>query len=85
LRATTVDIETAVLGVLARHHLGGGGCSPGVTEISRDLCGLHSTWPLSPYLSLWARIDGFEADHLDAELYGSRSLARMNCMRNTVH
>jgi len=85
LRATTVDIDLVVREVLARHHLGSGCGTQGVTGISRDLCGLHSTRSLSPYISLWARSDGFEADQLDAELYGSRSLARVNCMRNTVH
>lgn len=46
--------------------------------------GLHSTLPATPYFSLHARIDGFELDDLDTEIYGRRSLVRLKVMRGTV-
>jgi uncharacterized protein YcaQ len=56
-----------------------------VVQVVHDICALHSTAPLTPYLSLWSRVKGFEPEQLDKELYESRELVRVTCMRATLH
>lgn len=56
-----------------------------VLRVSRDLVGLHASGPAVPYLSLWARVHGFQRDMLDDALYESRTLAKVLCMRVTLH
>ncbi|MFG1934235.1 winged helix DNA-binding domain-containing protein [Mycobacterium sp. NPDC048908] len=49
-----------------------------------DLLGLHATDPATPYLSLWARVQGFAVSDLDAELYERRTLLKHLAMRRTL-
>lgn len=70
----------------SRHHLDSP-LTPGpasVLQVARDIVGLHSTLPGTPYLSLHARIDDFKTDDLDTEVYERRSLVRLKVMRGTV-
>jgi len=48
------------------------------------MVGLHSSDPATPYLSVWARVPGFETGHLEKALYEERSLIRMLGMRRTM-
>ncbi len=48
-----------------------------------DLVGLHATSNLTPYLSLFNRIERFSPDDLDEELYRRKSLVRIRAMRGT--
>ncbi len=52
--------------------------------MARALIGLHATSAPSPYLQLFARMDGFERARLDAALYERRELFRVRGMRTTV-
>ncbi|HUW11447.1 MAG TPA: winged helix DNA-binding domain-containing protein [Anaerolineae bacterium] len=54
-------------------------------QVTRDIVALHATSPTSPYLSLWARVAGFEREMLDDALYERRTLAKVLSMRVTVH
>lgn len=61
-----------------------------VVAVTTDIVALHATAPTSPFLSLWARMrpvaaNGFSRDMLEHVLYETRGLARIPCMRNTVH
>ncbi len=61
-----------------------------VVAVTRDIVALHATMPTSPFLSLWARVrpgaaGGFEREMLEDALYETRELARIPCMRTTVH
>ncbi|OBF35161.1 hypothetical protein A5724_15655 [Mycobacterium sp. ACS1612] len=49
-----------------------------------DLVGLHATDPATPYLSLWARLNGFTVGDLDTELYEHRTLLKHLAMRRTL-
>jgi len=49
-----------------------------------QICGLHSTAPTTPYLSLWARLAAFDPDSLDRILHVDRTLLRITCMRSTL-
>ena len=70
----------ARLGV--RHHLARPTTS--AERAARDLVGLHSSDPVTVFLSAWARVEGFEPEHLERELYDRRSLVRMLGMRRTL-
>nr|MDO8132769.1 winged helix DNA-binding domain-containing protein [Candidatus Njordarchaeum guaymaensis] len=69
--------------VLSKQHLLEGHKAANVVQATKDLIGLHATDNTTPYLSLFARVRDFEREHLDRELYDSRSLARIECMRST--
>jgi len=56
-----------------------------VLQTTRDIVALHGTDPTGPYLSLWARMSEFQREALEDELYQQRTLARLLCMRVTLH
>lgn len=45
---------------------------------------MHATDPATPYLTLWARIPGFDRAHLDAALYDRRTVVKHLAMRRTL-
>lgn len=49
-----------------------------------DLIGLHTTDPATPYLSLWARLPGFDVADLHADVYERRTLVKHLAMRRTL-
>jgi len=65
--------------LLPTSHLGD------VVQVVRDIVALHATSATSPYLSLWARVTGFQREMLEDTFYERRELARVHCMRKTVH
>jgi len=56
-----------------------------VVQATRDIVALHATDPIGPYLSLWARVPDFRRSALEDALYEQRTLAKMLCMRVTLH
>lgn len=68
---------------LARRHFLG---EPGTdaATVTSALVGLHATDPATPYLSLWARLPGFDRADLDATLYEKRTLVKHLAMRRTL-
>ncbi len=56
-----------------------------VVQITRDIVALHATDPTAPYLSLWARTCNFQCQALEDALYSRCQLARVHCMRTTLH
>jgi hypothetical protein len=66
----------------ARHHLARPAGSS--DEAAAGMVGLHSSDPVSPFLSARARVDGFIPGDLEAALYERRSLVRMLGMRRTL-
>jgi len=55
-----------------------------VGEAVDAVVGLHSSDPATVFLSAWARVEDFEPEHLERELYHRRSLVRMLGMRRTL-
>ena len=53
------------------------------TAIGRT-AGLQAQWPPSPYLGLWARVDGFRGDDLMRAVQ-RRHVVRATLMRTTLH
>ena len=66
----------------ARHHLAAP--APDVASAAADLVGLHSSDPVSVYLSAWSRVRGFEVADLEDALYVRRSVVRVLGMRRTM-
>jgi len=70
----------ARLGV--RHRLANPADDP--VEATSALTALHSSDPATVFLSVWARVPGFETGHLESALYSDRSLVRLYGMRRTL-
>ena len=71
--------------LLHKQHLAPRASGDDIVSVVEDICALHSTVPFSPYLSLWSRVRGFDPQTLDVELYETKRLARLLCMRRTLH
>ncbi|OMB78432.1 winged helix DNA-binding domain-containing protein [Mycolicibacterium conceptionense] len=68
---------------LARRHFLSQPASS-VADTTGAVVGLHATDPSTPYLSLWARLQGFTTDDLDRELYAKRTMLKHLAMRRTL-
>ncbi len=65
-----------------RHLLADPGKDP--TEVAASLVALHSSDPSTVYLTVWARVRGFEVADLETCLYDQRNLLRVYGMRRTL-
>jgi hypothetical protein len=54
------------------------------SDAIEHLVGLQAQVPRDPYLALWARLDGFEAEEL-SRLIGDREAVRAPLLRTTLH
>lgn len=68
-----------------KHHLLRKAKKNDIEKVVSDVCGLHAQAALTPYISLWNRIEGFERSMLDEALYKAKTLAKVWCMRGTLH
>lgn len=66
----------------ARHSLATPATGP--VEATRSVFALHSSDPTTVFLSVWARVPGFEVADLEHLLYNERSLFRFYGMRRTL-
>lgn len=82
---STIPVARVNAFLLRKQHLLPSARGLELASVVRDICALHSTAALTPYLSLIARMRSFRAEHLDAALYQDRSLVRLTCMRSTLH
>lgn len=69
---------------LARRHFLAEPAPHTPADVAAALVGLHATDPATPYLSLWARIPGFDLGDLDCALYDDRSVVKHLAMRRTL-
>lgn len=53
-------------------------------EVMERLVGMQAQTPMSPYLALWSRIDGFDPQEL-ATMLVDRQAVRIGLMRGTIH
>jgi hypothetical protein len=81
VRSFTVEERRARL---ARRHFLADPPHASVAEVAHRFVGLHATDPATPYLTLWARVPGFQVTDLDAALYEHRMVAKHLAMRRTL-
>ncbi|WP_455392089.1 winged helix DNA-binding domain-containing protein [[Eubacterium] cellulosolvens] len=81
----TFDLDTINHFILQKQHLAAETKTNDILQLIRDIGGLHSTAPMTPYLSLFARTKTFRREHLDEELYIKRRLGKFRCMRKTIY
>ncbi len=82
VRSVSIEERRARLGI--RHGLAPGASFGGAIETARQLVGLHASDPTVPFLSVRARIKGFEPSQLEHELYDTKSLTKHMAMRRTL-
>jgi len=56
----------------------------GPVEVAESMVALHSSDPVTVYLSVWARCEALVRDDLESALYEERSLLRFYGMRRTL-
>ncbi len=70
--------------ILKKHHLTEDTKINNILQITNDLCGLHATETISPYLTLFTRTNSFNKEELDRLLYKEKKLGRIRGMRKTL-
>jgi hypothetical protein len=65
-----------------RHRLARAAADP--VDAVNSMVAIHSSDPVTVFLSIWARVPGFEVADLEALLYEERSLVRHWAMRRTL-
>ena len=71
--------------VLEKQHLTEDSKINDIYQIAQDICGLHATHPMTPYLSLFIRTRKFKREDLDEVLYEKRVLGKVRYARKTVY
>ncbi len=80
----SIPLSLARAHILAKQHLTPDQRHRNVEAVADDLCGLHATSTLTPYLSLFNRIASFSPNDLAKELYVKKTLLRVRAMRGTL-
>ena len=71
--------------VLEKQHLTEDSKINDIYQIAQDICGLHATHPMTPYLSLFIRTRKFKREDLDEVLYEKKVLGKVRYARKTVY
>lgn len=71
--------------MLKKQHLTSGSRGKEVLEVTQDIIGLHATEPLSPYLSLFARMRAFARKELEECWEVRKRLGKVRFVRKTVY
>ena len=79
-----MSIEERRARLVLRHRLAPSARAEDPIEVARSLVALHSTDPVTVYLSVWARTSEFAPAELERALYDERSLVRVLGMRRTL-
>jgi len=70
--------------VLNKQHLTNNSKIDNLLQVTEDLCGLHATGTMEPYLTLFARASSFKKEDLENELYINKTLGRIRGIRKTL-
>ena len=79
-----IGVEERRARVAVRHRLAPEARGGTALDAAKAVVVLHSTDPVTVFLSTWARTDGFSITDLERALYADRSLVRMLGMRRTL-
>lgn len=80
------DISIDVINkfVLNKQHLTNNSKIDNLIRVTENLCGLHATGTMEPYLALFARMPRFHKKDLEKELYVNKTLGRIRGIRKTL-
>jgi len=70
--------------ILKKLHLLEGSQLDNIHKITEDLCGLHATGTIEPYIQLFVRAKNFEKEDLVTELFTKKTLGKIRGMRKTL-
>jgi len=70
--------------VLEKNYLLHDSKSRNILQITEDICGLHATGTIEPFLSLFVRLPNFNKEDLEKELYIKKNLGRIRGIRKTL-
>ncbi|TFG03718.1 MAG: hypothetical protein EU542_01335 [Promethearchaeota archaeon] len=70
--------------ILKKQHLLEGSQLDNILNITEDICGLHATGTIEPYIQLFVRAKSFEKEDLDTELFTKKTLGKIRGMRKTL-
>jgi hypothetical protein len=70
--------------ILSKQHLTQDSKLNDILKITEDLCGLHATGTIEPYIQLFVRSLNFKKQDLDMELYTKKTLGKIRGMRKTL-
>ena len=79
-----VDVEERRARLARRHHLAVEDRATTMTQAARSVVALHSSDPVTVFLSARARIAGATVQSIEGALYEERSVVRMLGMRRTL-
>lgn len=83
--SATVSLEEMTRFYLQNHFLAERANKNDINAVVGKICGLHAQLAMSPYYSLWNRIEDFKIEMLDHLLYREKSLVKTWFMRGTLH
>lgn len=70
---------------LKKQHLAEDSKINDIVKITKDIGGLHATSSATTYLSLFVRVNKFQREYLDNELYVKKSLGKVRYVRGTIY
>jgi hypothetical protein len=70
--------------ILSKQHLTQDSKLNDILKITEDLCGLHATGTIEPYIQLFIRAINFKKQDLNTELYTKKTLGKIRGMRKTL-
>jgi hypothetical protein len=83
MSAFTLDLVNRFL--LDKQHLSQNTRSNDITQVIKDIGGLHATSATTPYISLFNRCKEFTREKLDSKMFNRRTLGRIRYVRKTVY
>ncbi len=83
--ATPVSWDQVHAFRMARHHLGRPAPRSELAHVVADVCGIQAQVMVAAQLALRVRVRGLTLSDVERALWQDRSVARVWCMRGTVH
>jgi len=80
-----IDLRSINHSVLVRQHLAGGTTTSQLSQMVLDLGGLQADNPITPYLSLAARLPDFVPKELENQLFNESDMALIRCVRKSIY
>ncbi len=85
LKSNSIPIDKVRAYNYAKQHVVPTAKAQDIKQVAKNLIGLHSARLRTPYITLYTRINDFSPSDLRHELYYSRSMIKLRCMRKTLH